>query len=69
MKEIKFIDLFSGLGGFRIGFEQACKLLGFEPICLFSSEIKKHAISTYKLNFKKHMMIGDIKNIDLKKSR
>ena len=67
MKEIKFIDLFSGLGGFRIGFEQACKLLGFEPICLFSSEIKKHAISTYKLNFKKHMMIGDIKNIDLKK--
>lgn len=67
MKKIKFIDLFSGLGGFRIGFEQACKSMGYKPICLFSSEIKKHAISTYKQNFKNDMMIGDIKSIDLKK--
>jgi DNA (cytosine-5)-methyltransferase 1 len=67
MKKIKFIDLFSGLGGFRIGFEQACKSMGYNPECLFSSEIKKHAISTYKQNFKNDMMIGDIKSIDLKK--
>ena len=28
MKKIKFIDLFSGLGGFRIGFEDSCKKKG-----------------------------------------
>ncbi len=24
-RKIKFIDLFAGLGGIRLGFEQACK--------------------------------------------
>ena len=24
-QKLKFIDLFSGLGGFRIGFEKACE--------------------------------------------
>lgn len=42
---IKFIDLFAGIGGFRLGFEQAgCT-------CVFSSEINEHACSMYKLNF------------------
>jgi DNA (cytosine-5)-methyltransferase 1 len=40
-----FIDLFSGIGGFRIGFEQA----GFE--CLMSSEINDYCKTTYQKNF------------------
>ena len=44
-KQLKFIDLFAGIGGFRIGFENAgCK-------CVFSSEIDDHACEMYKLNF------------------
>ncbi|MBN3535102.1 DNA cytosine methyltransferase [Mycoplasma procyoni] len=43
-KEIRFIDLFAGLGGIRIGFEKAFNELGFKTKCVFSSEIKKHAI-------------------------
>jgi len=40
-----FIDLFAGIGGFRIGLER----LGGR--CVFSSEIDKHAVATYKRNF------------------
>jgi len=60
MKKIKFIDLFSGLGGFRIGFENACRKLKIESECILSSEIKTHAIDTYGKNFKDHNLIGDI---------
>ena len=44
-KKLKFIDLFAGIGGFRLGFEDAgCK-------CVFSSEIDEHACEMYELNF------------------
>lgn len=42
---IRFIDLFAGIGGFRLGFEKA----GCE--CVFSSEIDLHACEMYRLNF------------------
>ncbi|TXL02339.1 DNA (cytosine-5-)-methyltransferase, partial [Methylococcaceae bacterium CS2] len=42
MKNIRFIDLFAGLGGTRIGFELACKELGFSSECVFTSEIKPY---------------------------
>lgn len=43
--KIKFIDLFAGIGGFRLGFEHAgCQ-------CVFSSEIDEHACEMYELNF------------------
>ncbi len=45
MKKFKYIDLFSGVGGFH----QAMKLLGGE--CVFSSEIDKFAIATYEKNY------------------
>lgn len=45
MKEIRFIDLFAGIGGFRLGLES----IGAK--CVFSSEIDEHAISMYQENF------------------
>ena len=42
MKKFKFIDLFSGIGGFH----QAMENLGGE--CVFASDIDKYAIETYK---------------------
>ena len=44
-RKLKFIDLFAGIGGFRLGFERA----GCE--CVFSSEIDEHACEMYELNF------------------
>ncbi|CAH1572102.1 DNA cytosine methyltransferase [Vibrio anguillarum] len=53
----KFIDLFAGIGGIRLGFEH----VGGQ--CVFSSEWDKHAQKTYEANFgeKPH---GDITQID-----
>ena len=45
MKKFKFIDLFSGIGGFH----QAMVYLGGN--CVFSSEIDKEAIKTYQDNY------------------
>lgn len=49
--EITYIDLFCGLGGIRIGFEQALKNNGLTGKCVFSSDIKPSAIAAYKQNF------------------
>lgn len=54
-----FIDLFAGIGGFRIGLER----LGGQ--CVFSSEIDKHASATYERNFGEKPA-GDITKIDAK---
>jgi len=43
--KLTFIDLFSGIGGFRIGMEQA----GFD--CVFSNDYDKYANQTYKAWF------------------
>ena len=43
---LKFIDLFAGIGGMRIAFEDA----GAE--CVLTCEINQDALTTYKANFK-----------------
>lgn len=64
-KTVRFIDLFAGIGGTRIGFEQACNELGVDARCVFTSEIKAHAIKAYKDNFAdKHPIAGDITQIN-----
>lgn len=64
MKTIKFIDLFAGLGGTRIGFQQACEEFGIKSECVFTSEIKEYAVDIYKHNFKNESISGDITKID-----
>lgn len=58
-KNFTFIDLFAGIGGMKIPFEE----LGCE--CVFSSEWDVDAQETYKANFGKTPE-GDIKKIDAK---
>ena len=62
-KTVKFIDLFAGLGGVRIGFENAFREKGFNPVCVFSSEIKDYAIRAYKNYFNGEDVAGDITQI------
>ncbi len=55
------IDLFAGIGGIRLGFEQA---FGDEIETVFVSEIDLNAQKTYKANFKDNFEIsGDITKI------
>jgi len=62
-KILKYIDLFSGLGGIRIGLEQALKEFGLQGKCVFSSEIKEHALSAYNTYFKEDHCAIDITKI------
>lgn len=61
---VRFIDLFAGMGGTRVGFEQACQQLTIPSACVFTSEIKPHALQAYTLNFGDDQIAGDITAID-----
>lgn len=60
---IKFIDLFAGVGGIRLGAASALAKHGIESQCVLSSEIDEKACETYQLNFQEYPS-GDIKGID-----
>lgn len=62
-KKVKFIDLFAGLGGIRLGFENVLNKNGVATECVMTSEIKPHAVKTLKKNFDHSFMVGDIFNI------
>ncbi|MCP4649617.1 MAG: DNA (cytosine-5-)-methyltransferase [PVC group bacterium] len=51
IENLKFIDLFAGIGGIRLGFEGAAEELGIETECVFTSEINQHSCKTYRKNF------------------
>ncbi|MFC6276964.1 DNA (cytosine-5-)-methyltransferase [Psittacicella hinzii] len=63
MKTINFIDLFAGMGGFRLGFKQAAQERGIKAECVFSSEIKPYAVQVYQSNFNQEIVHGDITQI------
>jgi DNA (cytosine-5)-methyltransferase 1 len=58
--KFKFIDLFAGIGGFRVALEQ----LGGE--CIAFSEIEKNAIEVYQNNYNtdQESNLGDITEVD-----
>ncbi|MFD3162538.1 DNA cytosine methyltransferase [Herpetosiphon sp. NSE202] len=60
MKQFRFIDLFAGIGGFRLGLEAA------GGICVASAEIDQQAIKVYRQNWpvdSAEHNLGDIKAI------
>lgn len=63
MKEIRFLDLFAGISGIRIGFETACARYGLTPACVFTSEIKPDAVTVHQQNYPKEEVAGDITQI------
>lgn len=63
---IKYIDLFAGLGGTRIGLAKALEKAGYDSECVFTSEIKPHAVKVYSDNFPSDKVSGDITEIDEK---
>ena len=58
MKKLNILDLFSGIGGFKLGFERN----GYECMSYFS-EIDKHAIAVYKNNFKNSKYVGSVTDV------
>lgn len=62
-KTLKFIDLFAGLGGIRLGFEEAAEKLSLDVEWVFSSDIKPAAIKAYEHNFKVDDVYHDITKV------
>lgn len=63
-KTIKYVDLFAGLGGIRLGFVQAFEEAGYQTECVLTSEIKPSAVKALTTNFKEKTIQGDITTID-----
>ncbi len=57
--EIDILELFSGIGGFSLGFQQA----GFKINNHYFSEVDKHCIANYKYNFPDSKYVGSVKNV------
>ena len=57
-KNITQLDLFSGIGGFHLGFEKA----GYKVKSYFS-EIDKHAVAVYKHQFKHSTYVGSVTDV------
>ena len=56
--KINQLDLFSGIGGFHLGFERA----GYEVTSYFS-EVDKHAIAVYKHQFPNSIYVGSVTDV------
>jgi DNA (cytosine-5)-methyltransferase 1 len=64
MELIKYVDLCSGIGGFRIALNNYSKYNKlFKFICVLSADIKQDAIDTYNLNFEENNVKIDINNL------
>lgn len=63
MERIRFIDLFCGIGGFRVAMDEACLENNLIPHCAFSSDIDPICQDSYEINFG-HRPAGDITKID-----
>lgn len=60
-KEITFIDLFAGTGGFSIALEKHGKFK-----CIFANDFAKSSEETYKLNHKNcNFLLEDINKLDV----
>ena len=65
-EQINYIDLCSGIGGFRSAINNyRNKNIKFN--CVLSADIKEDAIKTYNLNFNENNKKTDIYNIDIDK--
>ena len=63
MEKLKFIDLFCGIGGFRVAMDEACRENSLLPECVFSSDIDQFCQDSFEANFG-HRPYGDITKVD-----
>ena len=63
MKVVRFIDLFCGIGGFRVAAQNVCNERDREAVCVFSSDIDPDSQTIYEANFGERPS-GDICQIE-----
>ena len=63
MPTVRYLSLFSGIGGFELGLAAAGDQLGIDFDCVGYSEIDKWALRTYERHFT-HRAFGDVTEIE-----
>lgn len=51
MEQVKYVDLFCGIGGFHYAMQYAATKLGYGAECVFASDIDKAVCEAYAANF------------------
>jgi DNA (cytosine-5)-methyltransferase 1 len=59
-RKLRFVDLFAGVGGIRLGLEEVLRKNSINFECIFSCEIQPKAQETYALNF------GEVPHSDIR---
>lgn len=62
-REVRFVDLFCGIGGFRYAAQQAAKSMDLEAKTVFASDIDEACAKAYSANFGE-IPAGDIRMVD-----
>lgn len=62
-RKLKFVDLFAGVGGIRLGLEEVLRRNSIDFECVFSCEIHPKAQETYELNYG-DKPYSDIREVD-----
>src|SRR5271170_7620337 len=62
---LRYISLFSGIGGFEIGIHKMFP----KAVCLGYSEIDPHALAVYQEHYPDHPSLGNVRKIDGKSFR
>ena len=65
ISKIRFIDAFSGMGGFKLSIERAAGYFGLESECVASIEFDNDCRLTYEKNFGHPQTHCDITKIDI----
>jgi DNA (cytosine-5)-methyltransferase 1 len=60
LDELRFVDLFAGIGGFRLGIE---RVLGSKAKCVFTNEWDKYSCQVYNHNFNDSIRPVDIRHV------
>jgi DNA (cytosine-5)-methyltransferase 1 len=68
MESLNYIDLFAGIGGIRLGFQNAAEFHNVNAKCVYTSDIDVHSCKTYTKNYSNdnHNPLNDITSIDEK---
>ncbi|WP_323254248.1 DNA (cytosine-5-)-methyltransferase [Spirulina sp. CCNP1310] len=61
---MRFVDLFAGTGGIRLGFEWACSEQDIKTECVYSCEIDQKACESYELNYEVNPK-SDIRDLEV----
>ena len=54
MEELRYVELFAGIGGFGLAFQQSLEERGMKSKLVLASEIDVHASETFEMNFQQN---------------